>query len=354
MNSASNQITNLPINNLFNAKLNENFPSVNSAVQKRPNVFVAHHSEGLEVIHLYTGFTLCSLPFESEDRNIIWDDLNDDLIIDQIEAFSGKENALVLSDSQKSLGCMTVVRTGRNFEEELFNGSICYESSHLKKLKKDSQYFENQPQPSYVVVTAPITFKTSGDSKSIAYLVSNGKLTAYKPNGRQQWQIQTKSTKTPLIDSLYLDLFPLSTDSDSETEEYILATGQYLTVVDKEGTLIAEIRVSPSGLVPALNILHAPKSKLNQLCSKPLIADFNNDKLNDIILVTCNSYIGFRFEEESTSILFQIFLLVMFVTLLLLIIKNMTSEAAPLQTPSPSPYPSKYPSKDLGGLNKQH
>jgi hypothetical protein len=60
-------------------------PHVASDHIQKPNVVVAHHKEGIEVVHLYTGRTLCRMKLQDG----LYADINGDGIIDRIQAFSG-------------------------------------------------------------------------------------------------------------------------------------------------------------------------------------------------------------------------------------------------------------------------
>jgi len=91
-----------------------------------PNCFVAHHKDGIEVIHLYTGRPLCRL---SLSKSVLHVDVNGDGIVDHVEAVAGSYIPYALTHQAhshfKAPKCLALVRSGVPPSMQLFNGSVC-------------------------------------------------------------------------------------------------------------------------------------------------------------------------------------------------------------------------------------
>lgn len=90
-----------------------------------PNVVVAKHKDGIEVIHLFTGRPVCRLQLQDG----LYIDLNDDGIIDRIQAFVGtghfKGKSISAAVFKKHFVCYAYATTGVPTLEPLFNVSLC-------------------------------------------------------------------------------------------------------------------------------------------------------------------------------------------------------------------------------------
>lgn len=84
----------------------------------KANVVVAHLKEGLEVVHLYTGRTLCRVKLHPGG---FYSDLNGDNLIDRVQAFP--QHAEIAEHNRPS--CLGAVSSGLPVLEQLFNGTIC-------------------------------------------------------------------------------------------------------------------------------------------------------------------------------------------------------------------------------------
>eukprot|EP00887_Chlorella_sp_A99_P007059 scaffold2.g7059.t1 len=136
--------------------------SVQGAPAEPPNVVVAHLEEGLEMVHLFSGRTVCRLHLEPASLHA---DLNSDGVPDHIVA---------------------IVTSGIPPQHHLWNGTICRPfRSSLSRL----------PLLSPVEVAPPVVLPIPGQHgkyrghKALAvFLNSRGELTAYSANGKLLWQ----------------------------------------------------------------------------------------------------------------------------------------------------------------------
>src|SRR5690554_3259399 len=85
----------------------------------KPNVVVFKGASVIEVIHLFTGRTLCAVPLSPGASA----DLNGDGILDFLNILKGDS---IISLTIESKGqCHVVAVSGIPAEEILFNGTIC-------------------------------------------------------------------------------------------------------------------------------------------------------------------------------------------------------------------------------------
>lgn len=110
----------------------------------KPNVVVSHTKDGVEVIHLYTGRTLCKLSMQSratEGEGILYADVNGDGIVDKIQAVVGFKNQAaapsgsrlkILKEQENRGSCYAYAISGIPSSDMLFNVSLCTRGSALE------------------------------------------------------------------------------------------------------------------------------------------------------------------------------------------------------------------------------
>ena len=108
----------------------------------KPNVIVSHIKDGIEVIHLYTGRTLCKMPLqfssssnsndESSERNVLYGDINGDGIVERIQSvvgFNSQKKNINKNNNMGSLSeggsCYAYAISGMPPSQILFNVSLC-------------------------------------------------------------------------------------------------------------------------------------------------------------------------------------------------------------------------------------
>ncbi|KAL6048323.1 Integrin-alpha FG-GAP repeat-containing protein 2 [Balamuthia mandrillaris] len=303
---------------------------------KKPNVVVAHLKSGLEVVHLYTGKPLCELTL-GEGLHL---DINGDGVIDTIKAVN-------FGDGEDSGTCYAFATSGIPPMETLFNTSICQTNDgffgDLFAAPKTSRKAQRRAarEAKGMEATNPVALQSPRSlmrdplhsDKDIVFLVSSGKMTSLDNKGRVNWQVETSVTwgqqgggdaaarrrkrsrlwgsrwwdptyikqtspefSAPVVPSLTV----FHTTAFGE-QASILAVADSMVIVSADGDKLAEAIIE--GGVPI-----AP----------PTIADFNNDGLNDIIIVTANAYYGYALEGTTGSILFPSLVgILLFIMLLL-------------------------------------
>lgn len=294
----------------------------------KPNVVVAHTKSGIEVIHLYTGRTLCSLALPPQS---LYADLNGDGMLDSVRVTSLESQ----DDSEEQGGpdatdvpCDILAKSGIPPIEPMFNGSICNPvGGFFANLFTDSSV--EKKQRAHQAPTNPVVIESSRSSTMMnvhsehefdtVFLVSSGRMTSFRPNGKVNWQLDTpaswikkeitlsqrrrrieaakkKGPEVPILASL--STFSLEAYGDSK---YLLAVGHAAAVVSPTGELLASL------------------SLVDTAMSTPVIGDFNNDGINDFILVTSRGYRGYTL-HSSIGYGFLPFVIVLIVVSLVLVI----------------------------------
>lgn len=187
------------------------------------------------------------------------------------------------------------------------------------------------------------------------YFTNDGLLTSFDPEGNTLWRVQTQSswltTQTEARDSAsgnqrvmhrkkrhlnkgkmqkqedvflrkihQLSMQPSATpfkvfnnvdhsrshSRNHRGEKYLLAVGEdTLSLLDREGNVISDISVFD---VPV---------------AKPCVGDFNNDDLNDIIIITTAGYYGYTVRHRIGSALFTVLVCFLLVCLTLTFVYKM-------------------------------
>ncbi|XP_024976467.1 uncharacterized protein LOC112514307 [Cynara cardunculus var. scolymus] len=272
-----------------------------------PNVVVARQKEGIEVLHLVSGRTLCKLHLQEGGLHA---DINGDGVLDHVQAVGGNgaEQTVVSGSMEVLRPCWAVATSGVPVREQLFNVSICHHSPfNLFPHGEYSRSFGRALDVSSLEVATPILIPTNdghrhrkGSHGDVVFLTNRGEVTAYTPglHGHEavwQWQLLTGATWSNLpspagmMDAGYvvptLKAFNLRMH---DNQHLILAAG------DQEALVI-----SPGGSQLASIDLPAPPT--HALVDD----DFSNDGLTDLIVVTSNGVYGFVQTRQPGALFFS-------------------------------------------------
>ncbi|PRP81618.1 FG-GAP repeat-containing protein [Planoprotostelium fungivorum] len=263
--------------------------------ERRDNVIVVHNSDGMEVIHLYSGRMVCKLKL---DRGL-FTDINGDGIIDQIQALGQVEDDVDHNHPGASDSiCSALATSGIPYQERLFNGSICNSVSKSPFLNLRSGPSAYTPAsniraanllvvPRYVVRETmwDLRFNSSRSSISLdsVFLISSGRVTCYHDNGDVSWQVDTDSR--------------WDTENSADFRHDIAASlSTYSTMSTEPENLV--LAVGHTGAI------QATLKPLDYAVAPPVVADFNNDGVNDIIIVTPSGIYG---HEVTRSVMVGLF-----------------------------------------------
>ncbi|CAO2828082.1 unnamed protein product [Amaranthus hypochondriacus] len=273
-----------------------------------PNVVVAHEKEGIEALHLATGRTVCKLHLQEGGLHA---DINGDGVLDHVQVVgaNGAERTVVSGSMEVLKPCWAVATSGVPVREQLFNASICHHYSpfNLFQHGEFSRGFGRAQDFSSLEVATPILIPRNdghhhrkGSHGDVIFLTSRGEVTSYSPgeHGHEavwQWQILTGATWSNLPSpsgtmesgNVVPTLMPFSLRVH-DNQKLILVAG------DQEALVIA-----PDGSI--MTTLELPAPPTHTLIS----ADFSNDGLNDLILVTENGVYGFVQSRQPGALFFS-------------------------------------------------
>ncbi|KAL7723000.1 FG-GAP repeat-containing protein [Entamoeba marina] len=264
---------------------NEQYKSPHNSFDriKNPNVFVVHHMNGLEVVHLFTGKPLLhvSLITSSITSASSFADLDGDDTLDEVYT-----HALVgFDDNQQDYTCYLNAISLSTYRP-LFTTNICVRDEFsLSQIREeiDKNYLHTSKPKAHIQTLPPLLLKQKfvGPEHNRKYtsfaLSSNGLLTAVEPDGKLLWrsdlpvswrveEVQMKTFKPSLVPFHYHK----QNDSDI-SHDFLLAQGDHaLAIVDDFGNVVA----------------YKHYNKLCHPIMPPVIGDLNGDGFNDIVIVT--------------------------------------------------------------------
>ncbi|KYQ93659.1 hypothetical protein DLAC_05044 [Tieghemostelium lacteum] len=260
--------------------------------RKDPNVLVAHNSNGIEVIHLHSGKTLCKLLMDSthpnrllqegNDHFIVYMDINGDGILDQMHSITSTNpdsNPLLFKGSQ----CLGLAMTGKPPRDYLYRREICDKDYASLFFNLPTSNQKKQKSSLSKLSTCPPTFIRNPETGEleVVHIVSNGMATSISPKGIENWKtdtnVQWDHTQEPYP---YASVQPFSFYSQGHKSNFskVMIT---LSKMNEKTTL--------TRLVDTYNPVLAP----------PVIGDLNNDGYSDIILNTLHGYKVYTIRQKS-------------------------------------------------------
>jgi hypothetical protein len=293
---------------------------------KKPNVIVAHLRDGIEVIHLFSGRTICRLSLK---RGIVHADVNADGVIDHVEAVGGM--SVALSRTRASHGfkmpkCLMMTVSGIPPTHQLYNGSICEASPFSKLFSSGSRSMglglDDASNGDEDVLIAPPTVVRRYDKHDVlfrrqrlsedlslqkfgkrfdsVFMINSGIVTSFRSDGLQIWQTKTKSSWNTGDDlyssastiaakqSMHASVSPFRTREGAQKDHTLALGERYLTVLSSSGVIRSESELEE---VPV---------------STPIVADFNNDGWNDVIVVGPAGIYGYTLERHVATKFFTL------------------------------------------------
>jgi hypothetical protein len=315
-----------------------------------PNVLVAHHDKGLEIVHLYTGRTLAKVgPLHK--GHATYHDLNDDYHIDAVEIEIGARQIMHHRHGVDEFAvCLGKVSTGAPTSyEPVFNTSICHAGGFLHSWHalqhflrgEDTVNDESLPDPlsalgnlasglnsDTVAAAPPIVVQrhiirgrnVRRTRRDAVFYISSGLVTSVDPLGRRaRWRTETDSvfdptamhkraegaadtrTKASQDDSLarvfdYPHLCPYS----AHYIEYPVRTTKLMRertdsyVLAVGNAVMTAISVEDGSAHDTLSLHYPPIAPC-------VVADVNGDGVNDVVITTRKAYlVYFGFVHRGT------------------------------------------------------
>ncbi|EKE42653.1 hypothetical protein ENUP19_0121G0111 [Entamoeba nuttalli] len=251
---------------------------------KNPNVFVVHQKNGIEVIHLFTGKPLLHVSLSSSTLSSAsaFADIDGDDSLDEIFTHQFA-HTLDYSRVDDDISCQVQAMTMGSFKF-LFSQNACTKARRFDLLRRKQENVEVIILPPLLVPNQEIAH--DGRPKFDIILLNNlGLMTSVSNNGALKWQaevqsywdLEEKNAKTfkPSIVSFKF------TYGKNETDPFIVSQGsRFVNVVDLNGNVIA-------------------KKEFDHICKPimpPVFGDVNNDKKNDIVIVTDDHIMAYKME----------------------------------------------------------
>ena len=309
-----------------------------------PNVLVAHTKKGLEVIALMNGEPITSLALSEGNTGV---DIDGDGVVDTILVIEkkqdiGKKGEGFAYGEGKQQHCLVMVVSGLPPKAQLFNGTICNTRPDM-----NDPFPHNNPTtvPNEVSAASPIVLRTTDPKtlleskiRNIVIAVSTGHVTCYSGKGHQKWHIRGAPIWS--IDSqgsailFDVDAFRAQ-DLGKHDNVYaqILITGDNsMALLSRNGDILANADI------PRKPIL------------KPVIGDFDNDGVTDIIIVTEESILGYKLKIAPAIRLMFIAVVGLLLLIVLVFVTNIRIEGGQIPESTTSNVPRKKIPKTMSIL----
>eukprot|EP00238_Polyblepharides_amylifera_P006621 CAMPEP_0196591354 /NCGR_PEP_ID=MMETSP1081-20130531/69302_1 /TAXON_ID=36882 /ORGANISM="Pyramimonas amylifera, Strain CCMP720" /LENGTH=702 /DNA_ID=CAMNT_0041914685 /DNA_START=132 /DNA_END=2240 /DNA_ORIENTATION=+ len=295
---------------------------------EQPNVIVAHLQEGIEVVHLFTGRTLCKLLLPGPGLHA---DINGDGVLDHVQAHGWHPHN---SDTggERIPRCWATATSGVPVKEQLFNGSICRSavtglgSEHAQYSSRRNQDRDQETfSPLETALPALLPRHDSylphagaaagahsdnsgtlhlrrGAAHDVVFLNSRGEVTAYGPEGGKRWQVQAHTSWQRGGYDGHQDVVPtllVFSPRVGGRGEAVLAAGASLAHI-----------ISPGGKkMLKLELPDVPLAPLK-------VVDLNGDGLNDILVSVQGGVFAYLQQSRGGVVPFSTLLGVLIIAML--------------------------------------
>ena len=362
---------------------------------ENPNVIVVHSDKGLEVIALRTGIPITSLALP---EGKMYADVDGDGVVDTIVILDNPRSVnqhrsefahhqFEYNGAEASLQhCMIVVMSGLPARSQLFNGTVCAERPSLRESfsgHSERHVYKVHKAPSEAVVDGerptprgehpsimhaiplvmtklePRTLTVSKE-KDIIVAIHSGIVTSYSGLGNFNWQIRNAPTwstddtasanaaaKDGEEEPVNIVASVVGFDSDADRAQgigaqnsvysSILITGESeMQLVSREGDLLASAAL--------------PKGPL----AYPVLGDFDNDGVTDIIILTDGAVLGFHVHVTRATNGVLICLVLLIAVAVVVFLANIQRVAPPSARGVPASVLDRQSASAAANLNANH
>ena len=319
---------------------------------RHPNVVVFHTRHSIDAVHLYTGKRLARLsPLR---QGTTYHDVDDDFRIDELsvqlgvrEASDGKRRVDIIHD------CLGVITSGAPTSREVvYNATICDTEGLLGGLKFVSRFIHGdvaheEPQQDVIELVGSRNIASEKTravppvviqhhlAKGVGlfklrrlgvFMVDSGLVTCLDPVAKRvAWRVETDAGFTPQqLDESEVSLVMHSEEEKENrlrrfphlapysfhhhdprvfskremyhrTDPFVLAVGDQslVAISGRDGSIAAHVQLPEAPVAPVI------------------VADFNGDGTNDILVVTASSYFGFVVSQRGSTTTIPLLMLLM-------------------------------------------
>lgn len=296
---------------------------------EHPNVVVAHTKKGLDVISLARGTPITAL---SLVEGATYSDLNGDGVVDSIIMLEDEQavtarGAAFAHGSGELLPCTMMVVSGLPPKAQLFNASVCLSHTSIHEPVSLSHRSEKQRQAQRVMsvkAAPPLVLRRTSERtpgvedkvKDVVVAINTGVVTSYSGNGKFNWQ--ARGAPAWKMDFDFASVLSYDFDFYRAEEHYeghqnhpfslVLVMGQFaVSVLDREGETLTSSDIPKQPILP------------------PVLSDFDNDGVTDVIVTTENAVLGYRMHIQVTTSLVFVALCVLSAVAFLAFVTNIKS-----------------------------
>ncbi|CAM9094978.1 unnamed protein product, partial [Ectocarpus fasciculatus] len=265
-----------------------------------PNVIVAHTRYGIEVFALKGGDFISSLALP-EGR--LSGDVDGDGIVDTVLVLQNDDEVAAHGSMYAHVGksvqrCTLMVVSGLPPTAQLFNGSLCSNKRSLVDPTPDVSGSSDSNPPA-ISATTPVLLRkldyaTGGEArdKDVCVAVNTGVVTCFSgSSGEVQWQ----SLKNPGWKSGFsfatLDQFVADAEETDEVGGHDLPMSMLFVAGDMDAALVDR---DSGATLTSIELPYPPSVR-------PVFGDFDNDGVNDVIIVSSESLFGYRMKVSASS-----------------------------------------------------
>lgn len=271
------------------------------------------------MISLTTGAPIVAMTL-TEGQTYV--DIDGDGIVDSVLLLENDDDvathAVYAVDKAKSKHCTMMVVSGLPPRAQLFNGTICEGRPSMQ----DSLSRGAKKATPDVSAASPLILRNVNPhngiefkEKDVVVAINTGIVTCYSGKGVFKWQIKDMPTWTRGNRNVSVVLFDADSSRVDNLGKHDNIHAQILVVGEEKMSLI-----SRAGEQLASAFL--PKPPL----SKPIIGDFDNDGVSDIIILTSDAFLGFKVELTSSPNGLFIAMLILILAAITIFFLSMKSE----------------------------
>jgi len=279
--------------------------------KQKSNVILFHSRDGLHIIQLSNGRTICDIPLRPKR---LYADLDKDGKIDELQVATNertskdstgssnnnsnkKDSITQASQGRNSNPCHAILSSGIDKNQsEIFNVHLCQSliKSINKQKWKDTSILD-QLHTSFAPTMLMEGFDREDDGKPVydlLFALNHGSLQRYDPNGILKWSRITHDLPTWGGDG---DL-----SSSSENENALLGRVDFKDASSISSFVTAAIRPILFSGDNGMSIVSSGRGKIlagvsfpQHVISRPILVDIDGDSTTDVLIVTNDAVWGY-------------------------------------------------------------